>query len=1721
MSPDVADPADLSRSARFATFLREAVAIKTKRVLEVQKYPHVVWFADFPPDLPEVRSPLFSETWPEGDSAWLKVARVQEPARPAAPSECAPWLRDVDLDTPETIPALNLSYEDRDQRGDPIAVPVPPEVTGLWGRYLSTAWNPWAAKASTARRLRPFYQRLFSIREQLKDASDAFDLFVGVGLYESRVAPDQRFRRHLLAFPAELAMDPRTGLITLGPSPDFTFARVETDFMPTPDRTRLQPQIDAMQGDIESLGAGLEDKVAVGDVLKRMTTVVSAVAQYLPDLAPMDAPANGAVVSFGAALIVRPRSTRSLEALLEQIRKDASGDQTRYTQQDLPVPWRKMLEDAEVWGDRSRESEPRPGGRGGAEPAEVYFPLPSNDEQMRIVEKAEGTPGVVVQGPPGTGKSHTIANLISHYLAMGRRVLVTAQTAQALQVLRDKMPEDLRQLCVTLLGDSRASDRNLRQSVDGMLHRHQDFSPGAYERRIAGLEDSLVSSRTHLNTLDRTLQDARAAETEPFNPEIGYGGTRAAIARRLRAEREHYSWLKDDIAYGTSSPSYPSGWAALSAYHQALDTVMRDRLAPEAFTPPFSNDDARQAVQAVLNARKTLAANALSGASAPPPEATKSDLAAVNEWLTELDQLEGSATPDDGVWMTALRRLVLRNPAVWQVRKDECNSSLRPMTDDVVSATVKVDVKGRTVAEAHVALTRLEKHYSEGGARRTLMVVRPAAVKDNDWVEQAVTVEGASIQTPEEIARAKKALDGWRRLDTAWAPWSDWAPQRSGSPRAQIAALNARLKLLEGVLTTAGAAASLSAAVRQWLVQHFDADTTTVALRAAVAHRRSELVLADALARLDVVASTLKTAIGNRDVVPALRAMLNALLAEDIDGLSRAQDDLQKEIELRAAHKLYVDFIEAVRKAAPLLAAEIVATEGTTTFTDRFPVLADAWRHKGVQKWLDTILSKERIEATHRAAREERQRQQDLLAQITSAKAWLGALRRINDRQRATLTAWAQAVASIPASGKNVFRKRANAQRLLGGCLSSIPAWVVSLGRLYETVEPTPGLFDVAIIDEASQCWLDSLVLFYLAKQVIIVGDDKQISPTVVGVADSEMEALAKAYLMDFDFRSSFTLTSSLFDHGRRYLSDSVPLREHFRCVPEIITFSNRLCYPQQPLIPLRQVGSDRLEPLKRTYLPEGLRSGDINDVEARAIVDAIAACHDDPAYDDASFGVICLQGEKQGERIEQLLVERLGTEAYSLRHLRCGNPYVFQGDERDVMFMSMIVAPNQHFQSLTTAMYEQRFNVAMSRARDQAWLFHSVQEHELGPNCLRRRVLEYFRNPPVDTISGSLLDVPHLRLIAARAERSEERPPMPFDSWFEVDVALALAARGFRLSAQVQVATKSIDLVVEGDEGLRLAVECDGEAWHGADRYDEDVARQRQLERAGWRFVRVRESLFYSDEERAVREVMAACDELDIEPGGGSRQVAESAPLPTPVAARAPSFVVPTQTTLPGTVSVPLLDEDEEFDDEQEGLTVERDGGVRKDDEAEDDEAVAPAPSEGSGDYPDPKTAPAANIQAAVLDIVQRHGPLTKALIYEKYRDGSSSVMRAAKSLRHAVNSALSALERTGRVDHRDEGHKKLPGEVVFRLPAQAWVVPRATAPRDIDMVPLSELAAEVIRAGGHHMTHESERLIEVLKTIARKYHVRRFREQAHTRMWAAAELACDDERAARLGLR
>lgn len=69
---------------------------------------------------------------------------------------------------------------------------------------------------------------------------------------------------------------------------------------------------------------------------------------------------------------------------------------------------------------------------------------PTNREQERVIQKLEATGAVLVQGPPGTGKSHTIANIVGHLLASGKKVIVSSHTSKALRVVREKVVEELK-----------------------------------------------------------------------------------------------------------------------------------------------------------------------------------------------------------------------------------------------------------------------------------------------------------------------------------------------------------------------------------------------------------------------------------------------------------------------------------------------------------------------------------------------------------------------------------------------------------------------------------------------------------------------------------------------------------------------------------------------------------------------------------------------------------------------------------------------------------------------------------------------------------------------------------------------------------------------------------------------------------------------------------------------------------------------------------------------------------------------------------------------------------------------------------------------------------------------------------------------------------------------------------------------------------------------------
>jgi very-short-patch-repair endonuclease len=214
------------------------------------------------------------------------------------------------------------------------------------------------------------------------------------------------------------------------------------------------------------------------------------------------------------------------------------------------------------------------------------------------------------------------------------------------------------------------------------------------------------------------------------------------------------------------------------------------------------------------------------------------------------------------------------------------------------------------------------------------------------------------------------------------------------------------------------------------------------------------------------------------------------------------------------------------------------------------------------------------------------------------------------------------------------------------------------------------------------------------------------------------------------------------------------------------------------------------------------------------------------------------------------MLLERIGENAYIRHDIACGDSAVFQGKERDIVLLSMVECP-QTRTSKTALPFQQRFNVALSRARDREYLFRSVTEEMLKPDDLKAKVLRHFKNPMI----GRVTPAGDLMLLC--------------QSGFERDVLARLLALGYRVQPQVKVGPFSIDLVVEGREDRRLAIELDGDQYHGPERWADDLARQRVMERVGWRFWRCWGSSFRLDPDGCIDDLVRALGSLEIDPMG------------------------------------------------------------------------------------------------------------------------------------------------------------------------------------------------------------------------------------------------------------
>lgn len=1451
---------------RLLDYIEQVEKLKAKPAFAVPELP----FSAFQHELQGLPELQLNQVQ-EGEDLWLRFPRIQEIA-PPPPGECLePWIQLSR--TSEKRPELRNEAVMMDGKRvlSREALADHPEIRGYFDWYLKNQWLPWAEAERPRRKAISQYTKLFSVHEAIASdgAETPLELVWGMGVVSWKkpgVATSVRYP--LIIQPCEISLNTKT--LDLEVRPRDVEPRLEMDCYAAMELPGV-PQLEAYW---KSWLTSIETQPNPFEQASFEAVVKTAVGHLDPSGSYDDRADDASVPTPSDSLKARPTwvlfaRKRSGDIFLEDVRrlKKAVADGA-----NLPAVVRSFVEhgDSEI---RVRPEVPFRGlsssdGVSGAR--ELYFPMPYNDEQVSIIQKLEINDGVVVQGPPGTGKTHTIANVICHYLAQGKRVLVTAKSESALAVLQEKLPDAIRPLSVALLSDERDGMKQFEHSIQTIASSVASLNVARTAVKLDGMEIELNQLHAKISHVDRRIAEYAERHMRQYEF-LGRQLPPDELAKLVVEQTPEHEWFDDVLP--DASGDMPISEEDISVLRQARLAVGEDI---DHLTWSLPLIDCLPSAQELLNLHRDLVrARALDEQvvesefpafvdEAPETIALAHRLA---EFLLERTVLKRNLAATGHDWVAILEQrlaIMASDDPLLVALLDVCErvGELDTGRRELLAAAVNVPGDAGDSQDYGAALSRLVN----GKTPFSLPFGKTAAKA----LLASTNVLGHSPKGVDEWQLVERCLQ-WRvDAKTALARWQALAPEFG---------LRSPPSALDEAVKTVAKWQPIVKDVRRLV---FECDTELEPMIQNVFGKRTssrfvterESFLQDMHEGIDAHVAYRRLAHAQeheKHLGALLEGYAAPVVGELQEVLSEALGDADTdEGELQVTWKALSGRLAQLVNLRPAFddivrLTGVIESAGAPKWSHRLRTLGtiagdesqlpqnwrEAWHWRQASQLLQRIDEHDRLrrwfverkDLTMTLART----YQDLIA----GKTWLGVYNNSPDFVRQALQSYLTAIHAMGAgTGVRAIRHRRTARLAMERAYKAVPCWVLPQWRVSETIPAEIGLFDLVVIDEASQSDIWALPALLRGKKLLVVGDHKQVSPSAVGLADARITDLIRRFLEEQPHGRHMTPEQSIYDLARVvFAGNSVMLKEHFRCVPAIIEYSNREFY-EGDIRPLRlPKANERLDPpLIDVFVKGGFRDGDVNKAEAMAIVDEIVCILADKKTTGRSIGVVTLHGTQQAAYIHELVSTRIPTADIIERRIAVGPPTVFQGRERDIMLVSMVLDQKSRAAQNRAEMF-QRFNVALSRARDRMYLFRSVTDTTFGEDTLNSRLIRHFRQP--------FSQDPHT------AEVLRER----CESGFERDVFDEISRRGFRVEPQVPCGGYRIDLVVEGREGRRLAIECDGDRFHGPGQWADDMARQRVLERAGWTFWRCFASSFARRREAVLDDLSQTLDGLGIEP--------------------------------------------------------------------------------------------------------------------------------------------------------------------------------------------------------------------------------------------------------------
>ena len=435
---------------------------------------------------------------------------------------------------------------------------------------------------------------------------------------------------------------------------------------------------------------------------------------------------------------------------------------------------------------------------------------------------------------------------------------------------------------------------------------------------------------------------------------------------------------------------------------------------------------------------------------------------------------------------------------------------------------------------------------------------------------------------------------------------------------------------------------------------------------------------------------------------------------------------------------------------------------------------------------------------------------------------------------------------------------------------SVLPAWAVTNLSARGRIPLQAGIFDLLVVDEASQCDIASVVpLLYRCKRAVILGDPKQLRHITKVPRYVDSELMEQHEISDFGERWSYP-ANSLFDVATCLTEsgDVISLRDHHRSRAEIIGFSNGQFYEGRLRVATRydvlRIPPD--EPALRWVNVRGdvrrpSNGGAVNALEAKAVVQEIERLLVHQRY-DGTIGVVT-PFRAQANRIRELVHQNDRVlAALGQSELLIETAYRYQGDERDVMIFSPVVSADTPRTALGFLRGNPNtFNVAITRARAALIV---AGDHAACRQCGVEHLAafaQYVENfePTVEDTMPAERDIGPRYPSVAHPERVSDWERFYYERLYEA---------GIRAVPQYGVEQYVLDLALFSGQ-RRLDIEIDGERYHRAWNGElalRDQIRNRRLIELGWDIMRFWVYQIRDNTEQCVSRVCRWCEDATRE---------------------------------------------------------------------------------------------------------------------------------------------------------------------------------------------------------------------------------------------------------------